>query len=421
MPQHGAQAQLYTAAFAEDSIDAYLARHGRIGRRLYLVLLGVLVLSVAMLPVIHVQPSVRSAGVVRPAVEKHDVRSRSSGIVASVRLRENATVQQGDTLALLRSDALSERRGLTASRLAERRELIHDLERLARGSRPVPSPETSLYTPLLRREHASFGIMEMEFALRARQAESELARARKLAEQGFVTQSEIEERTFALSRIGSERSVAIVRVLSDWETRLAAYRTELAALETEQRQLTEESAQYAIVAPVTGTVEQIASLSPGSYLAEADRIAVISPASRLLADVDVRPRDVGLLQPGMPVRLRIDAFDASDWGFVTGRVTEISNDAVPVNGEPAFRVRVSLDQEHLALRTGFTGQLKKGMTLQARFLLAERTLWQLLFDDVSDWMDPTRDRRIAAPVASAERATAAAPVRIPDRMRERAR
>ncbi len=403
MPQHGAQSQLYTAAFAEDSIDAYLARHGRVGRRLYLVLLGVLVLSAAMLPVVRVQPSVRSTGVVRPAVEKHDVRARASGIVSSVRLQENAAVTQGDTLALLRADALGERRGLITAKLAERRQFVHDLERLARGSRPVASPETSLYTPLLRREHASFGIMEMEFALRSRQAENELARAKKLAEQGFVTQSEIEERTFAVSRIESERSTAIVRVLSDWETRLAAYRTELTALETEQRQLTEEGAQYAIVAPVTGTVEQIASLSPGSFLAEADRIAVISPASSLLADVNVRPRDVGLLRPGMPVRLRIDAFDASDWGFVTGHVTDISNDAVPTNGVPAFRVRVSLDQDHLSLRTGLTGQLKKGMTLQARFLLAERTLWQLLFDDVSDWMDPTRDRRVAAAAPAVER------------------
>jgi HlyD family secretion protein len=393
MTQHAAQEQLYTAAFAEDSLDAYLARHGRVGRWLYLVLLAMLVVSAAMLPIIRVQPSVRSAGVVRPTVEKQDVRARASGIVSSVRLRENANVRQGDTLALLRAEAWGERRGLTASRLAERRRLVHDLELLTRGPMPAGALEGTLFASSLRREYASFQALTMEFELRQKQAERELARAKQLAEQGFVTQSEIDERTFALSRIMSEWSIASVRVVAEWETRLAEYRTELTALETEQRQLAEQGAQYAIVAPITGTVEQIASLSPGSYLAEADRIAVISPTSRLLADVDVRPRDVGLLRPGMPVRLRIDAFDASDWGFVTGSIFEISNDAVPVSGGPVFRVRVSLDQETLSLRTGITGQLKKGMTLQARFLLNERTLWQLLFDDVSDWLDPTRDRR----------------------------
>jgi HlyD family secretion protein len=28
------------------------------------------------------------------------------------------------------------------------------------------------------------------------------------------------------------------------------------------------------------------------------------------------------------------------------------------------------------------------MTLQARFMVAERTLWQLLYDKVDDWMNP---------------------------------
>lgn len=389
MPMHGTQDQLYTAAFAEDSIDVYLARHGRLGRRLYLVLLAVLVLAAAMLPIVRVQPSVRSVGVVRPSVEKHEVRARASGIVASVRLRENAPVREGDTLALLRAEALGGRRALVSTQLEERRQLVHDLSLLARGARTTPEP--ALLTPMMRREQASLVATEQDFALRASQADRELARARTLAAQGFVTQAEIDERTFARSRVESERSTAVTRVLADWETRLAAARAELDALETNARTLTEEGAQYAVVAPVTGTLEQIDNLSPGSFLAVADRIAVISPASSLLADIDVRPRDVGLLHVGMPARMRVDAFDASDWGYVTGRVTEIASDAVAVDGAPSFRVRVSLDQTHLALRTGLTGELRKGMTLQARFLLAERSLWQLLFDDVSDWMDPTRD------------------------------
>lgn len=396
MPTHGAQDQLYSAAFAADSIDVYLARHGRVGRRLYLVLLAVLVGSAAMLPVVHVQPSVRSAGVVRPAVDKHDVRARTSGIVAAVHLRENATVRAGDTLAMLRTDALGERRALAGARREEREAWVHDLERLTRGAAPAPVPDAELRTPGMRRELASFLAADAEFELRAAQATRELARARTLAEQGFVTGSEIEERVYNLARVTSERTTARGRVLSDWEARLAAFRVELTALGTEQRQIAEEGAGFAVVAPVSGTVEQIANLSPGSYLSVADRLAVISPASTLVAEVDVRPRDVGLLQVGMPARLRIDAFDASDWGVVTGEISEISNDAVPVNGQPVFRVRVALAQDHLSLRTGFTGQLRKGMTLQARFLLAERSLWQLLFDDVSDWMDPTRGARTVA-------------------------
>jgi len=31
---------------------------------------------------------------------------------------------------------------------------------------------------------------------------------------------------------------------------------------------------------------------------------------------------------------------------------------------------------------------KKGMTLQARFIVTKRSLWQLLYDKVDDWANP---------------------------------
>lgn len=39
-------------------------------------------------------------------------------------------------------------------------------------------------------------------------------------------------------------------------------------------------------------------------------------------------------------------------------------------------------------KNGYKGYLKKGMTLQARFIITERTLWQLLYDKVDDWINP---------------------------------
>ena len=59
------------------------------------------------------------------------------------------------------------------------------------------------------------------------------------------------------------------------------------------------------------------------------------------------------------------------------------NDRLLVAGQ-----EVELDRTELQLRNGFTGRLKKGMTLQARFMVTERTLFQLLRDDVNDWLNP---------------------------------
>jgi len=116
---------------------------------------------------------------------------------------------------------------------------------------------------------------------------------------------------------------------------------------------------------------------------------VISPDADLVAEVLVPPQDVGLVRVGGPVVLRIDAFNPHEWGVLTGEVTTISGDILETPSGPIFRIRTSLNRTFLTLSSGHRGNLRKGMTFEARFLVARRTLFQLLRDKVDDWVfDP---------------------------------
>ena len=90
----------------------------------------------------------------------------------------------------------------------------------------------------------------------------------------------------------------------------------------------------------------------------------------------------------MPVVLQVDAFNYNEWGTVTGKIASISSDIVIVNDQPAFKVRSTINQDHLTLKNGYRGTLKKGMTVHARFLVNERNLYQLLYDNVENWLNP---------------------------------
>jgi len=61
-----------------------------------------------------------------------------------------------------------------------------------------------------------------------------------------------------------------------------------------------------------------------------------------------------------------------------------------MDNQPVFKIRCKLHDTKLRLTNGVTGQVKKGMTVRARFLLAERSLYQLLFDNINDWLNPTQ-------------------------------
>lgn len=65
--------------------------------------------------------------------------------------------------------------------------------------------------------------------------------------------------------------------------------------------------------------------------------------------------------------------------------------AVIPNGpssSPAFKVLVRPAATFVTLPNGLRGELKKGLTLSARFLVARRSIFQLLYEDISAWLDP---------------------------------
>lgn len=89
-----------------------------------------------------------------------------------------------------------------------------------------------------------------------------------------------------------------------------------------------------------------------------------------------------MLRPGKDVRLQVSAFNYNQWGLLLGKVKKISNDIQVTNNQTVFEVKCALLSDHLSLKNGYQGKLKKGMTVQARFIVARRSLWQLLYDKV---------------------------------------
>jgi membrane fusion protein, peptide pheromone/bacteriocin exporter len=382
------QRELYRYEEVEDSLERHLGDHSRRSQAIYLTVVAIVIVAIALLPVVRVGVSVQSRGIVRPVTEKHEVKAQASGFAEALRIEEGARVEKGQELVTLRAAELGERLQLLETQVDEARSAIHDLELLARPEGPAGITAGELQTPKYRQEVVQFGDEMGEIAVRVEQARRDAERARALARGSLIPVAEAEDREFQLSQLLSEQAVRRERYRGGWQSTLTTARMELKEMLSRRGVMEEEKALYRVTSPVTGTVEQLASISPGSFVQAGEQLAVISPLSDLVAEVFVTPRDIGLLQPGNPVRILVDAFNYNDWGFITGRVSEISDDFIMVEDQPVFRVGVSLDRTELQLKNGFRGRLKKGMTLQARFMVTERTLFQLLRDDINDWLNP---------------------------------
>jgi len=383
--------QLYPADALDDSLETHLARYARAGRGVYFATLTLVIAAATALPVVKVNVTVRSPGIIRPATEKQEIHALVSALAAQVLVRDNQTVAQGDTIVLLHATALDDRAALLAARVLEKQGLLADLTLLLSRSDPA------LHTADYQREYRQFVTEVRDNRLAQERARRETARVRDLYRTQATTASDLEDKEFQLAQLQSQGRMILERYRSRWQTALTSLRSDLQDLASQQAQVAEQRAAYTITAPASGTVELVASLSAGSPVQEGELLAVISPRSDFVAQVYVAPRDIGLLHPGMAVRMMVDAFNYSDWGVIEGSVTEISDDFVEVDGRPMFKVTCALARTRLSLANGFTSTVRKGMTLQARFVVAERSLLQLLRDDVNDWLNPARAPLAAAP------------------------
>ena len=91
-----------------------------------------------------------------------------------------------------------------------------------------------------------------------------------------------------------------------------------------------DKAQHArIVAPIDGTVQQIAVTTVGQVVTSGQPLMVIVPSSGALEVMAlVQNQDIGFIKPDQEVVLKVEAFPFSHYGTLKGTVKRISNEAV---------------------------------------------------------------------------------------------
>ncbi|RPD46383.1 HlyD family efflux transporter periplasmic adaptor subunit [Hymenobacter sediminis] len=348
-----------------------------------------IVMFALTLPIIYIPISSQAPGILRPLAEKTEIRPLVAGTITRLHMKENQTVRKGDTLLVLQSGTVEAQMALNQKQQAERTAFIIDLKQLTQG---ITVPVGGLRTQLYGQQAAQFHYQQQQLRSQLEKSSRDLATSQRLFAGRVIARIELEDKTFAHRKLLDEARVLTETQRSQWQADLNAHRVALAELRERQQQLSQERQLYALTAPVAGTVQQLAGKYAGSYVQAGELLGSISPDGDLLAECYVSPKDIGFMRVGMPVRFQIDAFDYNQWGMIEGQVTDVARDFTLLKEQqPVFKVRCKLSRSYLQLKSGYRGQLRKSMTVRARFQLAERSLWQLLFDKADDWLNPTQN------------------------------
>jgi len=139
-----------------------------------------------------------------------------------------------------------------------------------------------------------------------------------------------------------------------------------------------------LTAPADGVVLEIAKLSVGSVVREAEALVTLVPLSaNLEAEVQVDSLDIGNIKPGDLAHIKIDTYNFQQHGMLEGKVRTISRDSFrrETNGQQAqeayYLTEVNYGDSKLKkMKPG--AQLVPGMTLSAEIVVGKRTVMSYL-------------------------------------------
>ncbi len=143
-----------------------------------------------------------------------------------------------------------------------------------------------------------------------------------------------------------------------------------------------------IRSPVNGTVQQLILTTIGGVVQPAEPIMVIVPDdAEVQVSAQILNKDIGFIYEGQPVRVKLEAFNFTDYGLIEGVVDNISRDAIQdENLGLVYAARIKLNKRHLMVG-GRRQAIGPGLQVQAEIKTGERRIIQYLLSPIAKTMD----------------------------------
>jgi HlyD family secretion protein/adhesin transport system membrane fusion protein len=351
------------------------------------------------------------------------VQHLDGGMVKTIHVRDGQLVKAGDPLLELTGAGAAEDAASTEAKLHTLSLQAERLRAYLDGRKPDYSKlqateeeseeQLRMFSSMKAAQHTEIEVLERQAAQR-RDTMDRLKAEQHTISKNLVLIAESRDalKTLHEKRLASRsnylkreedynnaqgRLASIAIEIKGAEKEIAEYHSRIAALNAKNRELAFQELErtdaeigqaresmkktkgrverQVVTAPTSGIVKGLAVNTIGSVVAPAQVLMEIVPTDEsLMVEARITPRDIGHVERGQPVQLRIDAYDYLQYGLLYGKVEDVSATTfVNENQQAYYRVRIKPDE------TNVGGQpLLPGMTVDAGIITGEKTLLSYL-------------------------------------------
>ena len=342
----------------------------------------------------EIEQTVRAQGQIIPTARTQVIQSADGGVLEKLLVEEGQSVKAGQELAIL------ERERSQAGYDESRAKAVALSVALARTQAEAlgRAPE---FGPALRTDPKIVAVQQDLYEQRKRSLQDELTSL----QQGLDMALEELRMNEALLKNGDTSRLEVMRAKRqtvEIEAKINATRNKyLQDARAEATKLAEDLAAMAyklderrsvlghtvLTAPIAGVVKYLKVTTIGGVLRAGDEMMQISPTEGgMVFEVKINPVDIGQLQLGLPVAIKLDAFDYSVYGNLEGTLVYLSSDTLveqAANGQSNsyYRAHVNLDADKARSHPNpmlAAVVLKPGMTATVDIRTGQRSVLKYL-------------------------------------------
>jgi adhesin transport system membrane fusion protein len=277
--------------------------------------------------------------------------------------------QLAEEIQVLQAQATQKKNELTEI-VSKRQNLSEELE-LAKKQHQVLDG--------LRRNNAASEMEVLDAQARIQRLKSQIAEATYAVPRLRAAQSEAESRVNeATARFRAEASSALTQVREELQRSTHEIGTNVDRLE-----------RNVVRTPVAGLVNKLNVTTIGAVVRPSEVLLEITPSDqRIVIQTRSIPNDRANLRTGLPARVRIGAYDYSEFGAIEGHVTDVSADTlIDEKGNRYYRVNIEVDVATIVSSGRKPGLLIPGMAASADISVGKRTILSYILSPLMKFRD----------------------------------
>ena len=198
-----------------------------------------------------------------------------------------------------------------------------------------------------------------------------------------------------IETLQARRDSLATEIRTDFRTRRAELVEKLGELEQELIQAHASQGQNALTASADGIIKSLPNATIGAVLQPGGVVAEIVPSDQPLeVEVRVSPRDIGFVEAGQKVLIKVDAYDYSRFGAIQGEVIRVSPSTFKDErtGQPYFKATIQPASEFVGDESR-ERRIRVGMTAEADITTGHKTVFQYLLKPVYTTVDTALTER----------------------------